>query len=399
MSVLHPVFEQLFASLPGAREALCWRLGPALGIHVSHPESCFLASLPLPLGRESTQALQREVARVLALVKRELQGRAGAWGDAWTWQAPPDVLSVDVAFVVGEDGWECRVVEFQAFQSVAATGFLLNQAIQDQWAFMAGLRPWGGNSAPEAWLQRARTWLAPADDSVLVDVHPARQYTRWDFEASRHLFDLRVADVGMLGAQGGTCWVQEGAMRHPVGALSNRALPPDLEADPRAAALRHRLDTLPVPCFSHPAWYDRIHKGWLARLDLPDRQRCFTADRVAELPLPLSAYVLKDCRSYGGQAVRFEVRPEDLSDLAEPSHWLLQPRYQALPLFRDQEGQPVFGEARIMLGLDPAGAAWPMMAIARLTRSRMANVRGMDGSLCTGVTALYFEGAEDWDAA
>lgn len=53
----------------------------------------------------------------------------------------------------------------------------------------------------------------------------------------------------------------------------------------------------------------------------------------------------------------------------------------------------------IMLGLDPSGSAWPMTGIARLSRSRMANVRGMDGSLCTGVTVLYLEGAEDWEAA
>ena len=397
MSLLHPAFEAIRRRAPEGRARLQARLAPAFPKRFGSLGATFLAGLPLVYGEALSARLRQRVGEVVALLRREVA--MGVPSAGWAWAGRPQVLTIDGAVVTTgrAEGWDLRVVEFQAFPSVAATGFLLEAACRAEHPELAGFRPWGGDPDPEAWLRRARALLAP-EGSALVDVHPDTQFTAWDFDALHHLFGQPTFDATALRVEDGSAWVDAEGGRRPLAHLANRVVPPELQAHPDGARIRAALEALPVPCFGHPAWYDRVHKGWLAKLDLTEAERCLTADRWRELPRPLEAYVLKDTRSWGGKDVILRPTRAQVERLEEPEAWILQPRFEQVPLFEDPEGKPIYAELRVMVGMDAELRGWPMMSLARMNRVPVASARAMDGSGCTGLGVGYWADPEAWGA-
>ncbi len=398
MTLLHPLFPSLLPGRATGRAALAAQLAPALGPRLGALGGTFLASVPLVVGEALSQALREETAQVVACLRREVAQGVDPAG--WRWGGAPDVLTVDLAVVEdpGPRGWALRVVEFQAFPSVAATGFLVAEAARRLHPQLASLRPWGGDPDPEAWCRRMRSLLAPDGPAALVDLSPPTQFTDWDFAAAAHLFDLPTAEAADLRVQGGDAWLETGAGRRPLARLCNRVVPPELHGHPAGPRLRAAFEALPIPCHGHPAWYDRVHKGWLPKLEGPPAQRALAASRAQDLPRPLEHYVLKDTRSWGGRAVILHPTPADLNGLDDPGAWILQPRFTQVPLFQDPEGHPIYGEFRVMLALDPSLGAWPTMVLARLNRVPLANARSMDGSPCTGLAVAFLPDGDAWAA-
>ena len=398
MTLLHPAFEAIRGRAAEGRARLQARLAPAFPTRFGSLGATFLAGLPLVYGEALSARLRHRVGEVVDLLRREVA--TGVAPAGWAWAGPPDLLTVDVAVAASDraEGWDLRVVEFQAFPSVAATGFLMDAACRAEHPELAPFRPWGGDPDPEAWRRRARALLAPTEASAVVDVHPDTQFTAWDFDALQHLFGQPTFDGAQLRGEGGSAWVETDAGRHPLAHVANRVVPPELQGHPEGARIRAVLDALPVPCTGHPAWYDRVHKGWLAKLDLPEAERCVTADRWRDLPRPVADYVLKDTRSWGGKDVILRPTVEQVAGVEEPEAWVLQPRFEQVPVFEDSEGKGIYAELRVIVALEEGMKGWPMMSLARMNRVPVASARAMDGSGCTGLGVGYFPDGERWGA-
>lgn len=398
MTLLHPAFKAIRSRAAEGRARLQARLAPAFPKRFGSLGATFLAAVPLVYGEALSARLRLRVGEVVRLLRRETA--MGVDPAGWAWAGPPDVLTIDVAVVASDrpEGWDLRVVEFQAFPSVAATGFLMDAACRAEHPELDGFRPWGGDPDPEAWRRRAKAVLAPSEASAVVDVHPETQFTAWDFDALNQLFGQETFEATRLRVTGPSACLETEAGSRPLTHLANRVVPTELREHPDGARLRATLDALPTPCFGHPAWYDRVHKGWLAKLDLPDADRCFSADRWRDLPRPVEDYVLKDTRSWGGKDVILRPTPEQVEALEAPEAWILQPRFEQVPLFEDPEGKPIYAELRVMVALDEAMNGWPMMSLARMNRVPVASARAMDGSGCTGLQVGYLGDGSAWES-
>ncbi len=300
------------------------------------------------------------------------------------WQRPGDpemdVLSADLAVVLDPQhpsGWDLRWVEFQAFTSVAATVDWLHELAADQWPEVAALDPHGAGLGPADWAPAWRAWAAgghpPAQVRVLEHA-PQRQRTRWDFVALQQRHAWAVAEPGdlLLAPQGG-----EGLRckftGQAVSAILNRLVPPAYPGrdEPAWRALQSQPG---VHWHSPPALYERVHKGLMPAWHAADAsQRLEAADVTAwaHLDCAPEQLVLKACLGLGGAGVELNPSLERLQTLARqaaPGDWMVQRRYQSLPVMVAEDGVPVGLEIRLMLDTRQPLQPVCMSRVGRLSR-------------------------------
>jgi hypothetical protein len=354
-----------------------------------------LGAAPLHLQPDLNARLH---TRALALVAWLHQHRAH-------WQQPGDpemdVLSADLAVVhdpAHPSGWDVRWVEFQAFTSVAATVDWLHTLAAAQWPDVAALDPHGAGLAPPDWTQAWRAWAAGGQPRAQVRVlehAPQRQRTRWDFVALQQRHGWAVAEPGELqpaGREGLQCRLTG----QPVTALVNRLVPPAYPA--RDSSAWQALQAQPsVRWHSPPALYERVHKGLMPAWHAADAsQRLEAADVTAwaQLGCAPEDLVLKACLGLGGTGVELHLsldRLEALARQAAPGAWMVQRRYQPLPVMVADDGVPVGLEIRLMLDTRQPLQPVCMSRVGRLSRlgaGAKANAGSWQGLPGEGVALL-----------
>jgi hypothetical protein len=390
---LHPLTGELAVGLAPPRAWLQQRWNAIAG--AAGPWAVplrMVGETPLVMSRRLHAEVDGRVEVLCAWLQQRLARGAG-WGDAWGDIGPPDVLAVDLA--IAEDaqapgGWSLRWVEFQAFSSVAASVFVLHQAMREAWPALRDLRPWERHPVQgDDWHAATQAWMAPAGHGVLLEHAPERQSTAWDLALSARLWGLQLVDVAALWREG------------PYLRFSAEASAPSCTAQHIANRwIVHdtpQLDALALlggarACWrSHPAWFDRVHKGLLPELPLAPAERCVLAGRWRELDRPASELVLKPVRAWGGRGVRLWVTAAELDALpaAEADRWLVQPRYRALPLLSASDGAPLYGEIRCMVALPPGARPWVAARLARLSRGPLASSAGWRGLPGEGFVPVY----------
>ncbi len=389
MNPLHPLTFELRAD-DGTRTRLAADIHRALG----EPE----AAIPIDQVGETplvmSERLHREVDERTRLLADWVvaQHRLGRWRDDPRWGdvGAPDCLCIDLAIARDDahpDGWGLRWVEFQTFLSVTASVHALHVAAQREWPALASLRPWDvSRRFGDDWLAATRHWMAPTPGGILLECDPRHQGTAFDLYGSAKLWDLRVVDTADIRLHDGHLQARRGTHWDAVPHVVNRFITHEL---PDAPTLMHTLEQARVRWRNHPAWFDRVHKGVLPELPLAARERCARADRWRALGVPAEALVLKAVDSWGGAHVKLHVDAAQLDALPDAARWIVQPRYEALPLLAARDGAPLFAELRILVALEDDGASWVAGRMARVSRGPVAGARFWSGLPGEGACALY----------
>jgi hypothetical protein len=357
---LHPLSQVLWEHKSADGPQLFERLQQVSTRGLPIPRA-FVSQAPLVASSALMTELDNRIADLCAqLAPRLGQHDHGSWGSV----PAADVLSVDLAIVqesLPDRQWGVRLVEIQAFTSVAATAHLLAMASQSLWPDLANLSCHG--PAPKGWMERARTWLAPAEGTVLLDEHYWRQSTLFDFVALQDLFGLEWAVPGDLAREGSNVYLrQRRGLRLKVDAVHNRLIPLVRETEETVSSLFRDVH---LHWHSHPAWFKGVSKETLCDMTLPTSERCVRATDWRSLGMAPQQLVLKACHSYAGADVHLGTSAAQLDALAQPNDWLVQPLYRPLALRKASNGEPVFAEVRCIVFLGQ-GHPWVGSRFARL---------------------------------
>jgi hypothetical protein len=383
---LHPQTELLAARLRRPRPAIqsVWRNSVA---QCRFPlELASIGEIPLIGSAALIAAIDQRLSNLVTQLQPWIQQPADA---QWPHCPPPDVLAADIAIVQSNEapGWALRWVEFQAFTSNLATLILLRRAHAECWPELADQSPFGATlpSSSDGITAIGRV-LAKHPEGIVLEHDAWQQTTRFDIEATSHLWRLPVVAPENFRAVSGCFEAQIENRWKPVPHILNRVI---LHQAPEPEALRRVMAAARATWHSHPAWFYRIDKGLLVELPLAAEERCVRADRWQELNLPAYDLVLKARHSFGGKDVLMHVDAANLQTLPDPQRWVVQPRYAPYPITHAHDGAPLFGEIRCMLALPANAPAWLMGRIVRMSRGNKSSMGTLQGAAGEGATLLY----------
>jgi hypothetical protein len=273
-----------------------------------------------------------------------------------------------------------KLIELQGFPSLfgfqAYADGVYHKAfdIPDEWTgYLSGL-------TEETYIDLLRrTILGPyqPDEVVLMDVNAPQQKTSVDFYITQNYLGIPVVSLSDLIQQGNQLFykIDTGELKR-IHRIYNRLIFDEIDNDPdifsKVVDIRQPLDVEWVP---HPNWFYRISKFTMPFLKGDFVPQTQFLHQVNPIPADLENYVLKPLFSFAGQGVIIDVKPEDITAIADPENWILQQKVNYEPAIQSPTGG-VKAEIRLLY-LWPDGDAAPTLAItlARLSRGKMIGVR------------------------
>jgi hypothetical protein len=234
----------------------------------------------------------------------------------------------------------------------------------------------------------------PAENVILLELHPHEQKTRIDFYCTQDYLGIQPVCLTELEQEGRKLFYTHTASgrRMEVRRIYNRVIFDELNTTDELPAgcvnIRQDLDVEWVP---HPNWFYRISKYTLPFIHHPCSPPAFFLSEIKQPPADLENYVLKPLFSFAGQGVIIDVSPADLDNVKDPANWILQRKVRYADVIPTPD-VPAKVEIRMMY-LWKDGAPRPTLAInlARLSKGKMIGVRYNQDKEWVGGSVCYFE--------
>jgi hypothetical protein len=280
--------------------------------------------------------------------------------------------------IAEEDGRHVpRLIELQGFPSLYA--FQLVQARLCR-AMLPGeplaFLPDGLDEAGYLeWVGAATRGGHPAENVVLLDLHPERQGTYPDFTATEKLFGVRPVCPTRVEKRGRELWYERDGRKTRILRIYNRMIVDELVAT--KVELPFRLtDELDVEWAGHPNWFFRWSKHALPSLRHPLVPQARLLSELGEPPADLERFVLKPLFSFSGTGVNVDPTPADLAAVpeAERANTLLMRKVDYAPVIEAADGGRSRVEVRTMF-VWRDGRLRPVMTLARLSQGKMMGVK------------------------
>ena len=301
----------------------------------------------------------------------------------------PTFIQVDFGFVQGASGLEPRLVELQAFPSLYGFQLVLGEISRDMYGFPETAVTAGGLTRDDYLRLIGRAIVGPhdPDEVVLVEIDPARQKTRPDFEATERLWGVRAIDLGDLVTQGGRVFARRDGALTPVRRIYNRVIPDELERKGRSWPFDLSAD-LDVEWAGGPDWFFKISKfsiPWLRHESVPETH--YLSD-VPEIRGARDEWLLKPLFSFAGGGIIFAPTDADLAAIPPDSrqHYILQERVAFTPTIDTPHG-PTQLEVRLMMVRD-GDRYRTVTPLGRMGRGKMMGVDHNKGLSWVGATAV-----------
>jgi len=273
-----------------------------------------------------------------------------------------------------------KLIELQGFPSLFAFQAYADEHyhqafdIPEEWTgFLSGLDK-------ENYIELLRKTILgnhQPDEVILMDVNAPEQKTSVDFYITQNYLGIPVVSLADLQQKGNQLFypTETGELKQAK-RIYNRLIFDEIDNDPeifnKVVDVRQHLDVEWIP---HPNWFYRISKFTMPFLKGDFVPKTQFLHQVNPIPADLENYVLKPLFSFAGQGVIIDVKPEDITAIADPENWILQEKVNYEPAIQAPDGG-VKAEIRLLY-LWPDGDAEPTLAItlARLSRGKMIGVR------------------------
>ncbi len=305
----------------------------------------------------------------------------------WQHQHDADVLTIDYALVVDGDTWDLRLVEFQAFTSLLATGYHIHQTHAELWPALADCVPWQNPVNGKSWHVATQNWLCKGEQAAILEFQPWKRSTLFDLHASALLWKLPLIEPHQLqGDSQGRLFSKNGKQRVQHDSVLNRLILSELEDE---GVCLQQLQNAQIQWHSHPVWYYLVHKGLASEMAIPFEPQNVRADAWRSLGIAPQDVVAKNIYSCAGKDLYIGPTAAELDHLPNAHDWIIQPRFQAYPVMHNQQGEPVFAELRLVVQLAQNAKPWIAMQIVRLYYGKQASASFFQGREGEGVTVLH----------
>jgi len=304
----------------------------------------------------------------------------------------PTFLQVDFGLVATERGIEGRLVELQAFPSLYGFQVALAETSRDVYG-LESLGMFLGDLTREQYLAivgRAIRGDHDPAEVVLMEIDPARQKTRPDFEVTHQLWGVRAIDVQAVSKQGRRLLYRRDGVLTPIARIYNRVIPDELGRSGRALPFDYR-DDLEVEWTGGPDWFFRISKFSLPWLKHPWVPLTHYLSNLGAVPPDREEWILKPLFSFAGGGIIFGPTDRDLAAIPPDARgqYVLQRRVAFTPVVATPHG-PTQAEIRIMFVRDGDGFR-AVMPLVRMGRGRMMGVDHNKGFEWVGASAALVD--------
>jgi hypothetical protein len=335
------------------------------------------------------RALDAKIAHLLKALAPQLHSTRFAWPGSRA-----DVLALDLAFVEHPtQPFDLAWVEIQAFTSMLPTFHTLHMAQRRLHGLDTNWLPHDALPRDTGWVEHLRPWVAPHAASVLLEDQPRTRATWPDLDAARHWWNVAVHDWRDMVPVHGVLWCPGTSRRYTH--VWNRLIFSDLPVFERKQAEAVLMAANRLSWHSHPAWYDGIHKGSLADITLCAHEACHWVEdspACASRWVHPEQWVAKSVSGHSGAGLLLRPTAAELAALPTPRQWIVQNRFRQVPIgTHPLTRQPLFGEVRCLLGLQPGQPPWVMAWILRCSTDGIATMTGRQTAPGEGMTLLYFD--------
>lgn len=338
----------------------------------------------------ATHDLQHRLQQRLNGLVQALQGKLGAHcmqGSGWQKHHAADVLTVDFAIVKSGANWDIRLVECQTFTSLLVTGFHIHQVHQERWPSLVSTTAWDPRIGSSYWLDWCRRWVAGEGTAAILEHQPWQRGTLFDLHATSSQWGLPLIEPHELKVdQHGQLYTERDGVRNEWHQILNRLILNEL--DDRSQFV-DGIASNQAKWHSHPAWYDLVQKGIMAELEIEGEPRSIALENWRELNLAAKHVVAKHKFSCSGKQIYIGPSESDLLRIEDPQNWIVQPRFESLPIFTNAQGQSAFAEIRLIVRLEALQDPMIAMQLVRVHYDQQASASFFKGREGEGVTVLH----------
>lgn len=383
-SPFHPLSFELLQAAPVSKSAMQETWSRLAGTNYLPEQATLFSEWPLIA---STQLQEKLEQRALALCKAASPYLRAERMTDWSHQHDAEVLTIDYAIVADGENWDLRLVEFQAFTSLLATGYHIHQSHSQLWPALANCEPWQKPAEGRSWLAATQSWLCKGEQTAILEFQPWKRSTLFDLHASSLLWKIPLIEPHQLKVDAqGRLFSNDALQSVQHDSVLNRLILNELKDDGHCL---QQLKNAQVQWHSHPAWYYLVHKGLASELKIPFEPQNVRADVWRSLGLAPQDLVAKNIYSCAGKDLYIGPTAAELDHLPQSHDWVVQPRFQAYPVMHNAQGEPVFAELRLVVQIAKAAEPWIAMQIVRLYYGKQASASFFQGREGEGVTVLH----------
>jgi hypothetical protein len=370
--------------------ALARRTGVDIEFRLSETPCFFQASLLDRLVEVSQQLIRQllsnaaywEAAR--AIVPPEFRVTGG--------ETLPTFLAIDFGLVKTDAGFEGRLVELQAFASLYGFQLALAETAKETYGLDDVGMFLGGMTRDQYVAAVGQAMLNGHDPAqvVLMEIDPARQKTRPDFEVTNQIWGVRAIDIRGVTKRGRKLFYRRDGVETPIARIYNRVIPDELIRSGRTLPFKYG-DEIDVEWASGPDWFFRISKFSIPWLKHPWVPLTHYLSNLGGLPPDREDWLIKPLFSFAGGGIIFAPTDRDFARIAPDarSQYVIQRRVAFTPVIETPHG-PTQAEIRIMFVREGDGYR-AVMPLVRMGRGKMMGVDYNKGLEWVGASAALIE--------
>ena len=322
--------------------------------------------------------------------------------------ALPQCIVMDFAIAMNDQNEIVpALIELQGFPSLFAYEVLQDECIRKTYTITEGYSPYLNGYTKEKYMHHLETILKgnsildngnhtitnSAKHTVLLEILPHQQKTRIDFYCTEKYFNIPIVCITEIFKEGNNLFYERAGQKIKIDRIYNRIVLDELknqtkEIQDKGALLQNNLA---IEWVTHPHHFFRISKYLLPFLNHANIPRTQYVDQLTEIPTALEKYILKPLFSFAGQGVIIDISAEDISNIKDPSGWILQEKVEYANCIETPTG-PAKAELRLYYFWDEAKKEYiATMNLARLSKGKMIGVNYNKTATWVGGSLAYFE--------
>jgi len=320
--------------------------------------------------------------------------------------ALPQCIVMDFAIAMNDKNEIVpALIELQGFPSLFAYEVLQDECIRKTYTIAEGFSPYLNGYTKEKYMHHLETILKgdtlndtkknldANKHTVLLEILPHQQKTRIDFYCTEKYFNIPIVCITEIFVEGNNLFYERAGQKIKIDRIYNRIVLDELknqtkEIQDKGALLWSNLD---IEWVTHPHHFFRISKYLLPFLKHTYIPKTQFVDQLKAIPTALDKYILKPLFSFAGQGVIIDISAEDISNIKDPSGWILQEKVEYANCIETPTG-PAKAELRLYYFWDEASQKYiATMNLARLSKGKMIGVNYNKTATWVGGSLAYFE--------
>ena len=322
--------------------------------------------------------------------------------------ALPQCIVMDFAIAMNDQNEIVpALIELQGFPSLFAYEILQDECIRKTYTIPEGYSPYLNGYTKEKYMHHLETILKgdilidkdldslknSHKHTVLLEILPHQQKTRIDFYCTENYFNIPIVCITDIFIEGNNLFYERAGEKIKIDRIYNRIVLDELknqtkEIQDKGALLQNNLE---VEWVTHPHHFFRISKYLLPFLKHAYIPLTQFVDQLTEIPTALEKYILKPLFSFAGQGVIIDISADDISNIKEPSSWILQEKVEYANCIETPTG-PAKAELRLYYFWDEDKKEYiATMNLARLSKGKMIGVNYNKNATWVGGSLAYFE--------